>query len=489
MSASKCSEASVLDCRPAPVFRALACDGRRGVVAGADASGGCWTWDAATGGAVRIVRESGGAAVEALAFAPDGSVLAAGDRSGVVTLYREGGLGGTSLSESAGALLSLAWSDKGTRLASGSDDGELAVWDTHTGARLGSVDTAARSTGFGRAVRAIAWQPGEECIAVCTQAGAVQLWDPDTSTLLRTLRESGSWAGAVAFSPRGELLAAGGLDGVVRLYDLGLGGRPTPQELRGHGDAVQALAFSADGTRLATAGRDRSIRIWSMPVGTLRATCTGLGGWIGAVAFSLDGSRVLGADADAVAGVWEADSGRSISRVRRADPEGAAPVVSCPSAGSPRAWEREAARHDWPTIRCGCPRGARHVPGSFATLLAARTESEAKGTGLLNDVEVQSMLFEAAVPVTSMTIAALGEEGLPLPVRRRLLYLLLILVSGESHHTEADLGRPDLDVECQEAARAAIPLLHAELAREGTSGTTSDLASEILEVLGDDSGT
>ncbi|XES00567.1 hypothetical protein HEP87_60150 [Streptomyces sp. S1D4-11] len=86
-----------------------------------------------------------------------------------------------------------------------------------------------------------------------------------------------------------------------------------------------------------------------------------------------------------------------------------------------------------------------------------------------------------------MTIAALGEESLPLPVRRRLLYLLLILVSGESHHTEDDLGRPDLDVECQEAARAAIPLLHEELAREGTGGT-SDLASEILEVLGDDSG-
>ncbi|TJZ97108.1 hypothetical protein [Actinacidiphila oryziradicis] len=107
--------------------------------------------------------------------------------------------------------------------------------------------------------------------------------------------------------------------------------------------------------------------------------------------------------------------------------------------------------------------------------------------GLTNDIETQSMLFEAAVPVTSVIVAALGQRDLSWPARWRLIYLLLILVSGESAQSEVDGGRPDLEVECQDAARPGIPLLYQELERESVSGC-SDLALEILESLGEDPG-
>src|SRR5437016_5862835 len=67
---------------------------------------------------------------------------------------------------------------------------------------------------------------------------------------------------AVAYSPDGNLLAAGAADGSVRLFDPA-NGRPLAT-LAGHGDAVAALAFSPDGSRLASASYDKTVRVWDV---------------------------------------------------------------------------------------------------------------------------------------------------------------------------------------------------------------------------------
>ncbi|WP_069174388.1 hypothetical protein [Streptomyces griseus] len=97
------------------------------------------------------------------------------------------------------------------------------------------------------------------------------------------------------------------------------------------------------------------------------------------------------------------------------------------------------------------------------------------------------MLFEAAVPVASMIVAALREEDVAVPARLAMLDLLLGLVTGESESSEVALDRPFLEVECREAVRGSIPALKRELTREGVPGA-ADLVLEILESLGEDTG-
>lgn len=140
----------------------------------------------------------------------------------------------------------------------------------------------------------------------------------------------------------------------------------------------------------------------------------------------------------------------------------------------------ELERHDWSQFRCGCGETAAHVPETFRRLLEAKTPQDAVGYRLDGHLEIQSMLFEAAVPAVPVILAALTEE-LAQFARSHFLVTLLFLVSGESHSSEVELGREELDEECYEKAREGLWVLY----REAVSGDTEN-ALDILEVIEED---
>jgi WD40 repeat protein len=83
----------------------------------------------------------------------------------------------------------------------------------------------------------------------------------------------GPWK-AVAFSPDSRLLAAGGADSRVWLWDVS-GKAPREQaQLVGHMNAVGAVAFTPDGRALASAGEDGTTRLWDLGGDAPRARAT-----------------------------------------------------------------------------------------------------------------------------------------------------------------------------------------------------------------------
>jgi WD40 repeat protein len=73
---------------------------------------------------------------------------------------------------------------------------------------------------------------------------------------------------AVAFSPDGQTVASGGVDGKVVVWNVEKG--PPIQVVAAHGDEVTGLAFSRpDGRLLASASYDGTVRLWDVSTGEL----------------------------------------------------------------------------------------------------------------------------------------------------------------------------------------------------------------------------
>lgn len=124
----------------------------------------------------------------------------------------------------------------------------------------------------------------------------------------RTLRGHADFVNSVAWSPVTTLLASGGRDGSVRIWD-GLAGQ-TLRELDGHGESVNSVAWSADGQLLASAGDDSQVIIWDSSSGeqerVLQSTAA-----INSISWSPGREIVLGNE-DGSVEVWDVNSGRQL---------------------------------------------------------------------------------------------------------------------------------------------------------------------------------
>ena len=92
--------------------------------------------------------------------------------------------------------------------------------------------------------------------------GVIQLWDVSSQSLRRTFNGFERGITRIAFSPRGERLAAGTTDGQVWLWSIVTG--QCLQVISTGTRGVRSLAFSADGTRLVTATNKAAVAVWDV---------------------------------------------------------------------------------------------------------------------------------------------------------------------------------------------------------------------------------
>ncbi len=115
---------------------------------------------------------------------------------------------------------------------------------------------------------------------------------------------------SVAYSPDGGLLAVGGDDHRVTVWDTATGTRHGP-ELVGHSDVVQRVTFSPDGTILASASADASVRLWDVATGRAHGgPLSGHEAKVSAVVFTPDGDRLASAAEDGTVRLWDVATGR-----------------------------------------------------------------------------------------------------------------------------------------------------------------------------------
>jgi WD40 repeat protein len=202
--------------------------------------------------------------VYALAFAPDGRVLAAGtgqlQKSGAVRLWNvTTGKELVTLMGYGNHVLAVAFAPDGKTLAAASKDGTVKLWDVATGReRLsfqagGPIHDAVLPGGR---AQAIVFSPDGQRLAVAAGA-AITLRAVSTGRVLMTIRTYAHEPASLAFSPDGKRLVSGGGEGElgrgggVKLWDTATGLEVL--SMGGPSDVISCVAFSPDGNRLATA--------------------------------------------------------------------------------------------------------------------------------------------------------------------------------------------------------------------------------------------
>ncbi len=147
---------------------------------------------------------------------------------------------------------SVAWSPDGMRIASGSHDDTVQVWDPTTG---GNTLTY---RGHSTSVLAVAWSPDGKRIASGNNDQTVQVWDAANGGHIYTYRGHQSPTTSVAWSPDGKRIASAGDD--AQVWDAAGGGHV--YTYRGHLGSVIAVSWSPDGKRIASGSDDHTVQLW-----------------------------------------------------------------------------------------------------------------------------------------------------------------------------------------------------------------------------------
>jgi WD40 repeat protein len=163
------------------------------------------------------------------------------------------------------------------------------------------------------AVHDVAFAPDGGALATASADGTARLWDVAQGQELRALKGHQGAVRAVAFAADGQSLTTAGADGTVRLWNVA--GGAERRILRGHTGAVLGIALSPDGQTLATAGSDKTVQLWDPSTGKVRHRLPSKTPAL-SVAFSPDGKVLAAGSGVGERGeltLWDSASGKRLA--------------------------------------------------------------------------------------------------------------------------------------------------------------------------------
>jgi WD40 repeat protein len=255
-----------------------------------------------------------GTNVVAVAYSPDGALIAGGSSNGWVRVWSCGEC--RLLQEWRGHQAcagGLRFLSDGRRLVSGSYlaglGGELICWDARTWQPVSTLVTA--NAGI------LAVSPDSRFAMAGDDVGQLSWWDTASGKRLAATLSHRRRVTGGAFSPDGARAASVGEDGTVALWDTSSLKAITPP-FKGHINAAFGVAFSPDDRRLATGGGGRdAVKLWDLSTHRELVVLPGQGFLFSFVAFSPDGNWLAACNSQGQLHLWHAPSWAEIEAAEK----------------------------------------------------------------------------------------------------------------------------------------------------------------------------
>jgi WD40 repeat protein len=221
-----------------------------------------------------------------------------------------------------GAIWSGVFSHDGKTFLSGHENGDVVVWDAKTWKARQTVTLGAKWP-----VRELAVAPDGSAFVAESQA-ELELWSlaGDRPKKVAGVGPRYNFGEGLAFSPRGDLLASGGMFDIV-LYDARTGKKTKSMR---HASYTMGLEFSPDGKRIASAPRgnvNKFLSVFDVAEGKPLFNAGPFGNYVAGLAFTPDGKRVAATGPQKDVRLFDAVTGAVVLTLKRPD-HTARPAVS-----------------------------------------------------------------------------------------------------------------------------------------------------------------
>ncbi len=204
--------------------------------------------------------------INAIAFSPDGKVVASASADQSIRLWEvASGHEVRLLRGHAQEVMAVAYLPDGHGLVSGCKDGSVWLWDPRT------TDVARGTPLTANGILQFTFLPDSTSGAVVTTEGVVQIWELDDLRVQETIEALGSDNRMVASSPDGRLLASTNASGKVGIWDIKQR-RRLPDLTAASEKTFVFLKFTSDGSQLVTAALEPTCPITRWDVATWAQT-------------------------------------------------------------------------------------------------------------------------------------------------------------------------------------------------------------------------
>jgi hypothetical protein len=264
-------------------------------------------WNATTGALTRRIKNVA-ERVYALAYSPDGSLMAVAGgtpgQAGEVKLFKPADATLVKeLSTTADVVLCAAFNPAGTKLAAGGADRAIRIFDVASGKQEILIEDHADW------VVGLAWSPDGTKLASASRDKTSKLFNTANGESLMTYSGHGEAVFDVGFSGDGKLVFSAGADKKIHAWNPDDGAKKG--EIAGFGKEVLALTAQAD--KILSSSADKSVRQHRIEGFKQHKTYDGLSDAAFAVAFHPATGRIAAGSFAGEVRVWNAEDGAPVA--------------------------------------------------------------------------------------------------------------------------------------------------------------------------------